>query len=271
MLKNDYAKNSPNGHTNGHDPAALPKTTPARAVVNSPAASTGVAKEAEQEKPVREQPDQPLRFVAPTHSGVDILKLLTELDEIVDNSHKIMGAMLRFDEDRFHMTVMKIRANLPEEMKRASKLVRDSERMIEETKETSENIITEARKGAQKEIDQGKSESQRMKELAMAEIVKEREALDREARHVSSESKLAADRTIAEARVQASQLVSDSEIVRNAEAAARDIRARAEAEAAATRKGANEYAAAILTNLQQTLGKAASEIDRGREVLERRK
>ena len=64
------------------------------------------------------------RFVAPTHGGVDILKLLTELEDLIENTPKKMGMMFRFDEDKFHMTVMKIRANLPEEMKRASKLAR---------------------------------------------------------------------------------------------------------------------------------------------------
>lgn len=251
MLKNDYGKSSPNGHSNPHKPAELPTVASDTAVVTVSA-------------------QEPMRFVAPTHGGIDILKLLTDLEHIVDRSPKVMGAMLRFDEDKFHMTVMKIRANLPEEMKRASKLVRDSERIVEETKETSDKIITDTRYSAQQELERAKSEAARLKEQALAEIVKEREALDREAKQMSKESKLAADQTIAEARQQASKLVADSEIIRAAEAIARDIRSRSEADAAAIRKGANDYAAGVLNNLQQALGKAATEVERGREVLDKR-
>jgi hypothetical protein len=243
---------------------------PATAVVLAGAAPQ-VKEPINKKEPINNLSEQPLRFVAPTHMGIDILKLLAELEEIVDNTSKVMGVMLRFDEDRFHMTLMKIRANLPEEMKRASKLVRDSERMVEETKDTADKLIGEARKSAQQEIDRGKADAARMKEQAFAEIAREREALSREARQISVESKSAAEQAIVDARTQASKLVAESDIVRAADQQAREARQRAEADAAATRNGANEYAASILANLQQTLGKASAEIDRGREVLDRRK
>jgi hypothetical protein len=256
-------KNLPNGHANGHGNGLkaddLHKPAPTTAVV----VSTG----GEQIKALS---DSPLRFIAPSHTGIDILKLLAELEEIIDKSNKVMGVMLRFDEDRFHMTVMKIRANLPEEMKRASKLMQDSERIVQETKQSSDKFIEDARKGAQLEIERGKAEAARLKEQALAEIAKEREALSREAVRLNSESKTAAEQAIVEARKQASKLVSESDIVRTAESQARETRARADADAAATRKGANEYAASVLAKLQQTLGKVSAEIDRGREVLEKR-
>ncbi len=217
------------------------------------------------------QSEPPLRFVAPTHVGIDILKLLADLEEIVDKTNKVMGVMVRFDEDKFHMTLMKIRANLPEEMKRASKLVRDSERMVEETKETADRFIAEARKSAQLEIERAKADGSRLRDQAQAEIDKEREALKREAKQISSESRTAAEQAIEEARAEASKLLAESDIARAAELQAKETRSRAEADAAATRRGANEYAASVLSNLQQTLGKASTEIDRGREVLDRRR
>ena len=103
--------------------------------------------------------DDAPRFVAPTHGGVDILKLLTELEDLIENTPKKMGMMFRFDEDKFHMTVMKIRANLPEEMKRASKLARDSERIVEESREHADHIVEEARKNAMSEFERGKAGS----------------------------------------------------------------------------------------------------------------
>jgi len=272
VLKNDYVRSSPegqtnsksNGYANGHKAGDAQKQTPETAVVVA-------ASELPNRDLNQSRPEPPLRFIAPSHTGIDILKLLAELEEIVDKSNKVMGVMLRFDEDRFHMTVMKIRANLPEEMKRASKLVTESERMVEETRQTADKFIAEARKSAQQEIERGKAEAARLKDQALAESAKEREARSREASQISAQSKTQAEQAIAEARVQASKLVAESDIVREAELQARETRSRAEADAAATRKGANEYAASVLTGLQQALGKASSEIDRGREVLERRK
>src|SRR5207244_2990005 len=110
------------------------------------------------ERAVVKTADDTPRFVAPTHGGVDILKLLTELEDLVENTRRgPMGMLFRFPEDQFHMTVMKIRANLPEEMKRASKLARDSERIVEESREHAGHIVEDARQAALKHLEGGKA------------------------------------------------------------------------------------------------------------------
>src|SRR5215472_12156313 len=119
-------------------------------IQNTPVRSDETAKTA---------PDTP-RFVAPTHEGVDILKLLSELEDLVENTpHGPFGTLFRFNEDAFHMTIMKIRANLPEEMKRASKLARESERIVEESRENAERVVEDARKSALSEFERGKAEA----------------------------------------------------------------------------------------------------------------
>lgn len=233
---------------------------------------------------------EPPRFVAPTHSGADIYKLLTELEDIVEKPRKFMGAM-RLDEDRFHMTVMKIRANLPEEMKRASKLARDSERIVEEAREHADRVVEDARQGALTEFERGKSEAThlleqaqkeaaRVQEAARAEAVRlKREAqtesarfhetAEREAEQLREQASKAGEEAIAEAKAQAVQLVADSEIVRQAQATAQDVQIRAEQEATAVRRGADDYARDVLANLENVLGKAITQIQRGREMLDR--
>src|SRR5204862_872466 len=110
------------------------------------------------EEPAKTAPDTP-RFIAPTHEGVDILKLLSELEDLVENTpHGPFGTLLRFNEDAFHMTIMKIRANLPEEMKRASKLARESERLAEETRDNADRVIGDARQAARAELERGRAE-----------------------------------------------------------------------------------------------------------------
>lgn len=248
MLRQDYDKKSLKANSL---PNGAPADTDNQAVVTARAGN------------------EPLRFVAPTHGGVDILKLLTELEDLIENTPKMMGALLRFDEDKFHMTVMKIRANLPEEMKRASKLARDTERIVEETRENAERIIADARQAAQQDFERSKTEAARLREQAQAEIVHEREALEREAQHQQQEMQRTAEQMLTEARSQAAQITADSEIVRMAEAMAQDLKARAEAEATAVRKGADDYARDVLANLEGVLGNAVTQIQRGRDMLER--
>ena len=209
------------------------------------------------------------RFVAPTHGGVDILKLLTELEDLIENTPKKMGMMFRFDEDKFHMTVMKIRANLPEEMKRASKLARDSERIVEESREHADHIVEEARKTALTEFERGKSEIAKTREQLDSERKKIREAAERENRQTLEEARTAAGQILMEAQQQAARLVAEDAITQQARLEAQTLSQTAAQEAVGIRRGADDYARDVLGNLEAVLGKAAAQVQRGREMLEK--
>jgi vacuolar-type H+-ATPase subunit H len=220
------------------------------------------------------------RFVAPTHGGVDILKLLTELEDLVENTrHGPMGLLIGFPEDQFHMTIMKIRANLPEEMKRASKLAREQERIVEETRQYAEQMKDEARRMAVAEAERARSEVAQLREQTLAEAVRlraesggelarAREAAEREAQHIVEEARRQSEQLIEEARARATDLVDDNEIVQQAQILAQDLQGRTEVEATAVRRGADEYARDVLANLETILGKATTQVQRGRELLE---
>ncbi len=225
--------------------------------------------------------DDTPRFVAPTHGGVDILKLLTELEDLVEHTRRgPMGIMLGFPEDQFHMTVMKIRANLPEEMKRASKLAREQERIVEETRQDAERIKVEARKAAVAEFERGSTELARQKEQAiaearrlqaeaMAESERSRARAEEEAERLLSEAKAMGRDIVEEARSRAAQLVTEHEIVQRAQVEAQEICRNAEGEAENVRCGADDYARTVLVNLETVLGKAVTQVQHGRELLER--
>jgi len=213
--------------------------------------------------------DDAPRFVAPTHGGVDILKLLTELEDLIENTPKKMGMMFRFDEDKFHMTVMKIRANLPEEMKRASKLARDSERIVEESREHADHIVEEARKNAMSEFERTKTELSKARETNEGERKKIREAAERETRQMLEEARAAAGEILTEAKQQAAQMIAEDAISQQARLEAQTLSHNAAQEAAGVRRGADDYARDVLGNLEAVLNKAASQVQRGREMLEK--
>jgi hypothetical protein len=221
----------------------------------------------------------PPRFVAPTHGGVDIFRLLTELEDMVDNCRRVGPMMFGFSDDQFHMTLMKIRANLPEEMKRASKLARESERIVEESREQAGNLIEDARKAAMQELDTIKADSARLRDSAQKEALRLREegqkeaqrlveAADREAQQRQEAAQTACEQLLAETHTKAEQLISDHDIVQQAQAVAYDTQLRAEEEARAIRDGADEYAHDLLSKLETVLGKSLYQVQCGRELLE---
>ena len=232
------------------------------------------------------------RFVAPSQGGVDILKLLTELEDQVENTRRgPFNSLLKFDDDKFHTTIMKIRANLPEEMKRAAKLAKDQERIVEETRADSERIKEDSRKAALSDVERGKKEAASLREQGRQEAEQKLQEAQSEARRVTSEANTAVDlarqaaereaqevltsarehsrQILDDARAQAIHLVSDHPIMQQAQIQAQDVQLRAEHEAQAVRRGADDYARDVLLNLENVLSRASLQVQRGREMLEK--
>lgn len=212
---------------------------------------------------------EPPRFVAPTHGGVDILKLLTELEDQIEKTRRgPFGTLLRFDEDRFHMAIMKIRANLPEEMKRASKLARDNERIVEESKDTADKVLTDARKQATSDSEKSRADAQRLKQETQEQIDNMLRRADERAQQIVEEAEISAARGMEIARDRAEQLVAENAIVQQAQLAAQEMKFQTEEQAAELKRGSEDYAAEVLGNLESVLHKAVLQVQYGRDLLQ---
>lgn len=182
--------------------------------------------------------------------AVDIYRLLDQLEELPDRARHVPflpKVLLGFDLEQFYYVVLKVRANLPEDMKTAKRVARDSER-----------IGVEARETATAYLETGREEAVRIRDEARAEA----ESTVQKAREEAS-------RLLDQARAQVAHLVEKTEIHQMATTQAHDLIRRAETEASEIRKGADEYARDVLASLEGTLGKAVTTIQRGRETLER--
>lgn len=176
-------------------------------------------------------------YSPPEVENVDIFRLLDQLEELPEKAKHLWPNMLvGFDHEQFYYLVLKIRANLPEDLKKAQRVARDSER-----------IVDEARDVAVQQLESGRVEAGKVME----------------------ESRDEANRLIEQARQQAASLIDKSEVVRMATAQAHEILRRAETEASEIRKGADDYARDVLTNLEGVMGKAIITVQRGRETLEK--
>ncbi|HSV75032.1 MAG TPA: hypothetical protein VLH79_14825 [Chthonomonadales bacterium] len=172
----------------------------------------------------------------PDSEPVDIFRLLDELEELPEKArHFPFNTLVRFNKEQFYYLVLKIRANLPEDMKKAHRLARDSERLVETARDEASQRVESGRVEAEDIVTQARDESHRILE---------------------------------EARLKAMQMVDGSEVHQMASAQAREILRRAEVEAADIRRGADEYAREVLGRLEAVMGKAIVTVQRGRETLD---
>jgi cell division septum initiation protein DivIVA len=119
-------------------------------------------------------------FLSSRSSQEDILKLLDRLEELAENTHSFFGRAWGMNLEEFHMLTNKIRASLPEEVRRASRVTNDSDKIvsaakeeaeltIEQAKEEAARVVNEARGMADKLIDQ--SEINRLAKAQAQEIM----------------------------------------------------------------------------------------------------
>ncbi|MBC8103741.1 MAG: hypothetical protein H7Z41_14295, partial [Cytophagales bacterium] len=155
-------------------------------------------------------------------TAIDTYKVLDQLETLVEDSKKFMG-FVKLDEEEFFMLVSKLRASLPEDVRRAGKITQNSDKIMEAAQSEAEMALESARADGQR---------------------------------VLSESKTEAERILGEAKAHCEALVQQSEIQRIATAQAREIVAQAGQEADDIRAGADDYARDILMTLEEQVAEA---------------
>lgn len=129
---------------------------------------------------------------------VDILKLLDKLEDIVDDSvyFEVWGRAYGVRTEEFHMLINKIRASLPDEVRTATRLANDSDKIVGAAREEARIIVDHAREESGRLLEDAKAqvarlvESSEINRLATAqarEIVASAEASAREVRRGSDE------------------------------------------------------------------------------------
>lgn len=198
---------------------------------------------------------------------MDTIKVLDQLELLVEESKKFMG-FVRLDEDEFFMLTSKLRASLPEDVRRAGKLAENTDRIMEAAQSESERILSEAREEASRMLESARAESNRL----------------------IAEAQEDGQRAVEEAKGMSMALTDQSEITRlataqaegivaQAEAEGREIRAVAEHDARSIRSGADAYARDVLVTLEnqvqgamgmldEKMNMTLAQIQRGRRALE---
>ena len=145
---------------------------------------------------------------------------------------------LGYNKQDFHIQIDRIKGCLPKEVKDASNLLKETERVMDSAEDEAARTVDQARRDAARTIEEANQEAARILE---------------------------------QARLQQEQMVAESEVLKLAKAQADEIRRSSENEASQLRKEADRFAYDTLNNLEVVISKVMATVDRGRNELDRPK
>jgi len=201
---------------------------------------------------------------------MDIIKLLNELERLIEGQRTFVGLTVDFHPDDYLDITNKIRASLPEEVKRASRLTAESDKIVDGAREAAEQTLEDATVEADEIVRESRINAERMLREAEAQSNKMTLSAEATAKQNVEESRQRAEKMLADSHQQSETMVSQSEVVRLATAQAREIVAAAEYETQSLRHGADEYAHGVMTDLEKQVGELMATIQRGRVKLDQR-
>ena len=167
---------------------------------------------------------------------MEIVQDLEQLKENIEDTKQFLGVSFNLRKDECLTLIAKINKMLPEQVKEADAITKDSER-----------IVSGARQDAEKELERAEVEAEKLRD----------------------EARRQAEQIIELAKKEREQMVQDSEIFKLAKVRADKSVSDAEAEAAKVKRGAEDYALHVLFQLETVVGKVAGTIERGRSELQK--
>ncbi len=201
---------------------------------------------------------------------MDILKLLNELERLIEDQKTVMGMTINFHPDDYLDITNKIRASLPEEVKRASRVTAESDKIVDGARETAEQTLEDATVEADEIVRESRINAERTMREAEMQANKLKLAAEASSQQNVESARQKAEKMLADAHGQSELMVSQSEVVRLATAQAREIVAAAEYETQGLRHGADEYAHGVMADLEKQVGELMATIQRGRVKLDQR-
>ncbi|MDQ2798420.1 MAG: hypothetical protein M3Y13_02110, partial [Armatimonadota bacterium] len=132
---------------------------------------------------------------------MDILKMLNELESMVEQQHRrsFLSLTYGFDYDTAMDMLQQIRVNLPDEVKRADRVTRDSEKIVGGAREAAEQTLEEASAEA--------NQISREARVTAERLVRDAEA---QAQKMTQQAEERAKQTVGDARQKAEQMLVES-------------------------------------------------------------
>ena len=190
--------------------------------------------------------------------AINVLRVIDELEHLVESSKGIPLATHKkiVDEDQFYVLTQRLKSALPEDIKKAEKLARQSEqvvssasseaqRMVSDAQNEAQHLVTDARSAADRAAQEGKTRADRIIDDARRE----------------------AERIVADAQQHAEQLVAEHSITQRATQIGHDTEQNANRDAEELRRQADDYAYDILDRTETILNKLMSGVQQGKDQI----
>ncbi|MDO8588541.1 MAG: hypothetical protein Q7T82_16055 [Armatimonadota bacterium] len=101
-------------------------------------------------------------FIGDRTSEADVLKMLDKLEELVEGALHLFNKAWFVDLEEFFVLTNRIRASLPEEVKRASRVAIDSDRIVGSAREEAAQLTDQARDEATRFIEAAREDAARL-------------------------------------------------------------------------------------------------------------
>ncbi|MFQ3550078.1 MAG: hypothetical protein SNJ70_10050 [Armatimonadota bacterium] len=105
---------------------------------------------------------QKYSFLGAKDSQEDVLKLLDRLEELAEDSFSLFGRAWGLSLEEFHMLLNKVRASLPDEVRRAKRVANDSDTIVSAAKEEAELLMQQANAEADKIVEEARQVAAKM-------------------------------------------------------------------------------------------------------------
>lgn len=117
-----------------------------------------------------------------------IVEMIDELDELLENDWKVpwLNRALWVDVDEFFALTHRIRMALPQEIRRAERFVKDSDRLLAEAETHRQRILQEARKEGERLIAEARQKEAQLtdqNEITRAATARAREIMQEAEQH----------------------------------------------------------------------------------------
>ena len=101
-------------------------------------------------------------FIGDRSSETDVLRMIDKLEELVEGALHLFNKAVMVDLEEFFVLTNRIRASLPDEVKRASRVNVDSDKIVAAAREDALHLVEQAKEEASRTIEAAKAEAARL-------------------------------------------------------------------------------------------------------------
>ena len=231
---------------------------------------------------------KPVLVASEETNTINILRIIDEIEQLVEESKNILGKRMVPEED-FFAKVQQLRSALPKSMKEAEDLMRraetvvrsaqsEADRLIDTAERDAEKLVTDARTRSERSLTEAKNQADRLNtdakntaertiEAANANAARTVEAAEAQAKRAIDEANDRAAHIEANAQKRADDLVAEDAISQRSQEEADARLDAANAEAEDLRRHADDYAFEVLDKISGALDKLNTSVEAGKESL----